>query len=231
MPVFRLDQSLAFPDPAQAEPDGLLAVGGDLSVERLLQAYRSGIFPWPAEGLPLVWWSPHPRFVLYPEHFHVPKSLERVVRKQPYAITLDRDFAAVIRGCRRTPRPGQHDTWITPAMVRAYERLHAAGYAHSVEAWSGSRLVGGLYGVAVGACFFGESMFALQPDASKCAFVALVRRLSAAGCALIDCQVHTDHLARFGATEVPRPRFLRELAAAVELEMRAGAWAADCTAA
>lgn len=217
MPVYRLGKALAFPDPERSEPDGLLAVGGDLSVERLLLAYRSGIFPWPAEGLPLVWWSPDPRFVLYPDRFRVPKSLQRVVRKRPYTLTVDRDFAGVIRGCRSTPRPGQEDTWITPAMVRAYERLHAAGHAHSVEAWStDGRLVGGLYGVAVGACFCGESMFALEPDASKCAFVDLVRRLTAAGYAFIDCQVHTDHLARFGAIEVPRPRFLRELAAAVQ---------------
>jgi leucyl/phenylalanyl-tRNA--protein transferase len=227
MPVYRLGKALRFPSPDEAEPDGLLAVGGDLSVERLLLAYRSGIFPWPVEDLPLVWWSPDPRFVLYPDRFHVPKSLERVVRKAPYAITYDRDFAAVIQGCRRTPRPGQPGTWITPAMVRAYERLHAAGHAHSVEAWSeDQRLVGGLYGVAIGGCFFGESMFAIEPDASKCAFVDLVRRLIGSGCALIDCQVHTDHLERFGAIDVPRERFLQDLAAALAVVAQPGPWEA-----
>jgi leucyl/phenylalanyl-tRNA--protein transferase len=224
MPIYRLTRHLAFPPVELADDDGLLAVGGDLSTDRLILAYRSGIFPWPSEGVPLAWWAPDPRFVLYPEAFHVPASLRRVVRKAPYRITFDRDFASVIRGCGTAPRPGQDGTWITPAMIRAYERLHAAGYAHSVEAWRGDTLAGGLYGVALGACFFGESMFTRAPDASKCAFVDLVRRLTARGCTLIDCQVPTDHLARFGANAVPRERFMRDLAAALRVATPPGPW-------
>jgi len=211
MPIYRLDDSTIFPPTDHAEPYGLLAVGGDVRVERLLEAYRSGIFPWPMEGIPLAWWSPDPRFVLYPSKLKVPKSLERVLRKQIFTLTIDHCFSAVIHQCRSVKRPDQPGTWITSQIKKGYIALHEAGYAHSVEAWREGKLVGGLYGVSIGRCFFGESMFAVEPDASKCAFVSLVRALRAQGCPLIDCQVHTDHLERFGAEEIPRAQFLLEI--------------------
>ena len=211
MPIYRLDDSITFPPTDHAEPYGLLAVGGDLRVERLLEAYRNGIFPWPLKGVPLAWWSPDPRFVLYPQKLKVPKSLERVLRKQIFTLTIDRCFSEVIHHCRSVKRPDQPGTWITSKIAKGYIALHEAGYAHSVEAWRDGKLAGGLYGVSIGRCFFGESMFAVEPDASKCAFVSLVRALRAQGCPLIDCQVHTDHLERFGAEEIPRAQFLQEL--------------------
>jgi leucyl/phenylalanyl-tRNA--protein transferase len=226
MPVYRLGDRIAFPPAALASDDGLLAVGGDLRVERLLEAYRNGIFPWPMPGAPLAWWSPDPRFVLHPTELQVPKSLQRVLRKGSFTITVDRSFEAVIRGCRRAERPGQLGTWITGDMVDAYIALHRAGHAHSVEAWQDGALAGGLYGVALGACFFGESMFAVRPDASKCAFVRLVEALAAQNCPLIDCQVHTDHLERFGAGHVPRSRFLRELSEALSAKRPPIDWTA-----
>lgn len=213
MPVYRLDDSCLFPPPVHADPCGLLAVGGDLRVERLLAAYHQGIFPWPCAEAPLAWWSPDPRFVLYPAELTIPKSLSRVLRKGAFTFTIDRAFPEVIHQCRTVKRPDQPGTWITPQIKRGYIALHEAGYAHSVETWLEGRLVGGLYGVALGRCFFGESMFALEPDASKCAFVRLVQALQAAGCPLIDCQVYTDHLARFGARAIPRTSFLGELRA------------------
>lgn len=216
MPIYRLSSKIEFPPPELAtDYDGLLAVGGDLSVERLLTAYANGIFPWPSDGLPLAWWSPDPRFVLYPHALTVPKSLSRVLKKNTFTYTGDRCFAEVINHCRTAKRAGQDGTWITARMVKAYIALHRAGHAHSVEAWSGNRLAGGLYGVSLGCCFFGESMFALEPDASKCAFARLAGELHKQGCPLIDCQVYTDHLARFGATEIPRAVFLGQLRGAL----------------
>ena len=217
MPVYRLSSRIEFPSPELAtDYGGLLAVGGDLSEERLLTAYSNGIFPWPSEGLPLAWWSPDPRFVLYPRALIIPKSLSRVLKKNMFTYTVDRCFAEVIGHCRTAKRAGQDGTWITAKMKNAYIALHRAGYAHSVEAWLGDRLAGGLYGVSLGCCFFGESMFALEPDASKCAFVRLAEELHKQGCPLIDCQVHTDHLARFGAVEIPRAAFLEQLHAALQ---------------
>jgi len=216
MPVYRLSSKIEFPPPELAtDYDGLLAVGGDLSVERLRTAYANGIFPWPSEGLPLAWWSPDPRFVLYPRALTVPKSLSRVLKKNTFTYTVDRCFAEVIGHCRTVKRAEQDGTWITAKMEKAYIALHRAGYAHSVEAWSGDRLAGGFYGVSLGCCFFGESMFAREPDASKCAFVRLVEELHKQECPLIDCQVYTDHLARFGAVEISRTAFLEQLRAAL----------------
>ncbi len=203
MPVFHLPGRVVFPDPTLAEPGGLLAVGGDLSPARLLAAYAEGIFPWYSEGDPILWWAPDPRTVLFPAELHVPRSLRKARRRRPYELTMDRAFARVVRGCASVPRPGQDGTWITPDMIAAYTRLHELGHAHSVEAWAGGELVGGLYGVALGAVFFGESMFALRPDASKIAFVAFVEQFARWGGAVIDCQLATEHLARFGAREVP----------------------------
>jgi leucyl/phenylalanyl-tRNA--protein transferase len=224
VPVYRLDERLIFPPPGHAE-DGLLAVGGDLSPERLLLAYATGIFPWYDEGQPILWHSPDPRMALLAAELHVPRSLERTLRRGTYRVTLDAAFDRVVDACARAPRPGQSGTWITGEMRRAYKRLHREGYAHSAEAWIGERLAGGLYGVSLGGAFFGESMFARTPDASKAAFATLVRRAAAWGIWLIDCQVTTAHLERFGARERPRERFLAELEQALGSPTRRGSWA------
>ncbi len=206
---------LRFPPPSLAGPEGLLAVGGDLSVPRLLSAYSQGIFPWYDAASPILWWSPDPRPVLFPAELHVSRRLERLVRQKRFDIGFDTDFPAVIRACARVRRPGQRGTWITRAMIRAYIDLHRAGFAHSVEARLDGRLVGGVYGVALGRAFFGESMFHLEPDASKAAFVALVRRLDDLGFHFIDCQQTTAHLSRFGSRELPRAKFLSLLSRAL----------------
>ncbi len=224
MPIYRLPRQIAFPAPSLAEPDGLLAVGGDLSAERLLAAYAAGIFPWYSDGDPILWWSPDPRMVLEPGRLHVPASLRRTLRRGLYRVTADRAFGRVIRRCAAKGRPGQDGTWITSEMVSAYERLHALGYAHSFEAWAGEELAGGLYGVSLGGAFFGESMFADRPDASKSAFAVGVRWLAARGIRLVDCQVRTEHLARFGAEEVPRTEFLDRLAGALVSPTLRGPW-------
>jgi leucyl/phenylalanyl-tRNA--protein transferase len=212
-----------FPDPGSATPDGLVAYGGDLSPGRLISAYASGIFPWYQSG-PVLWFSPDPRMALRPAHIHVGRSLRRTLARSPFELRMDTAFDAVIRACAEVPRPDQDGTWITADMVAAYGELHRLGLAHSVEAWRGGELVGGLYGVSLGAVFFGESMFARESDASKVAFVALARQLESWGFTLIDCQVHTEHLERFGAVLWSRSRFLRELAAALERPTRAGPW-------
>jgi leucyl/phenylalanyl-tRNA--protein transferase len=223
VPVYRLDERLVFPPPEHAE-DGLLAVGGDLSADRLLLAYSQGIFPWYSKGQPILWHSPDPRMVLLTKDLHVPKSLGKILRQERFRITLDEAFPDVIDECARVKRPGQGTTWITAEMKRAYVQLHRMGFAHSAEAWRGERLVGGLYGVSMGAAFFGESMFAKVPDASKAAFVTLVEQLRAWGIGLVDAQVHTPHLERFGATEWPRQRYLTALRKAVRQPTRQGRW-------
>ena len=216
MTVFLLGQDPeTFPPPERADRSGLLAVGGDLSSARLLAGYRRGIFPWYSEGQPILWHSPDPRFVLLPWQRPVPKSLEKVLRRETYDVRADTAFTEVLAACAEVPRPGQDGTWITSAMVDAYVTLHRQGHAHSVEAWKDGELVGGLYGVALGRVFFGESMFARARDASKAAFATVARALFDAGCLLIDCQVETEHLARFGAADIPRRRFLQLLAPAV----------------
>ena len=230
MPVFRLSARLAFPPPELADESGLLAVGGDLRPERLLLAYSLGIFPWYSEGLPILWYSPDPRLVLEAGDLVVSRSLEKTIRRGRYRVTLDTAFDRVIRACAESPRPGQQGTWITEDMERAYRHLHELGYAHSAEAWLDDQLVGGLYGVSLGAAFFGESMFARAGDASKVAFVTLVEQLDRWGIDLVDCQVHTEHLARFGAAEWPRERFLRRLADALEQPTRSGRWQLDAPA-
>jgi leucyl/phenylalanyl-tRNA---protein transferase len=225
LPIFRLtDAPALFPDPKLAEPNGLLAVGGDLSVERLLAAYSSGIFPWYEDGQPLLWWSPDPRMVLVPNELHVPRSLAKVMRKGEFELRLDSAFPDVIRACAERKRPGQRGTWITNEMITAYEALFEQGVAHSAEAWWQGTLVGGLYGVSLGGAFFGESMFATKPDASKFAFVGLVQWLSARGVSIIDCQVTTEHLARFGAREMGRKQFLRQLEAALQVPTLSSPW-------
>ena len=202
-----------FPDVALAlrEPDGLLAVGGDLSIERLIAAYQQGIFPWYSEGQPVLWWSPDPRMVLRPEDIKVSRSLAKTIRKHDFEITFDQDFRNVISACSK-PRlekgVQQGETWILDEMIEAYVKLHEAGYAHSVECWQGEKLVGGLYGIAIGKVFFGESMFSRASDASKIAFVFLSRQLQQWQFKLIDCQVYTSHLESLGASMITRKQFL-----------------------
>jgi len=226
LPVYKLDHRLWFP-PVDLAEDGLLAVGGDLRPERLLLAYANGIFPWYESGLPILWHSPDPRMVLDVKALHVPRSLRKAMRRRPYELRLDTAFRRVMLACARAPRPGQHGTWITDEMVDAYVRLHDLGLAHSVEAWRGDALVGGAYGVALGAMFFGESMFARADDASKIGFVTLVEQLRRWGTTYVDCQVFTEHLARFGAEEWPRRRYLDVLAVALDRPTRRGPWRFD----
>ena len=201
-----------FPDPklALTDPSGLLAVGGDLSPERLLAAYSQGVFPWYNEGQPILWWSPDPRLVLFPEQLSIVRSLRKLLRQRMYQITLDQDFVGVIQACAR-PRRNAEGTWITPEVQSAYTRLHRMGYAHSVEAWEHGKLIGGLYGVSIGRIFFGESMFSLRPNASKVALTYLCFQLQRWNFPLIDCQVQSEHLQRLGAQNIPRNEFLRYL--------------------
>jgi leucyl/phenylalanyl-tRNA--protein transferase len=222
--IFRLPREPVFPDPALADPDGLLAVGGDLSPERLEAAYAAGIFPWYDARSPILWWSPDPRMVLLPGELHVARSLRRTLRAGRLEVRADSAFARVVRRCAETPRPGQRGTWITPEMIEAYVRLHRRGLAHSVEAWAGDELAGGLYGVSLGGAFFGESMFADRPDASKVAFVTLVEWLRGRGFDLVDAQVDTEHLRRFGAREIPRREFLARLARSLRKPTLRGRW-------
>ncbi len=223
MPVFRLDDRLVFP-PVHLAEDGLLALGGDLRPERLLLGYTQGIFPWYAENLPILWHSPDPRMVMTTRDLIVQRSLRKAIRRHPYELKTDTAFGDVLHGCAEVPRPGQSGTWLIPEMVDAYLKLHELGFAHSFEAWLDGKLVGGLYGVSLGAAFFGESMFARAPDASKIAFVASVRQLEAWHIGLIDCQVHTEHLERFGAYEVSRHDYLQLLARALDEPTKRGAW-------
>jgi leucyl/phenylalanyl-tRNA--protein transferase len=220
VPIYLLTSALAFPDPRLADRSGLLAVGGDLRPERLLLAYRSGIFPWYSDDQPILWHSPDPRFVLLPSEFRVPRTLRQTLRKRPYRLTLDTRFGEVVAACAETPRAGQDGTWITSDMQSAYAALHERGYAHSVEAWDGDVLVGGLYGIAIGSAFFGESMFSWRDEASKVAFACFVPFLVRRGLTVLDSQVHTAHVARFGAREIPRGDYLARLAVAVTVETR-----------
>jgi leucyl/phenylalanyl-tRNA--protein transferase len=219
-----------FPDVRRAlrEPNGLLAVGGDLNPERLVSAYRRGIFPWFGVGDPILWWCPDPRAVLVPERMRISRSLRKRLRRRELGVTLDRDFGGVIRACA-TPREPNGGTWIVPEMVSAYERLHRLGLAHSVEVWAGDaacddNLVGGLYGVAIGGVFFGESMFSRSTDASKIALTHLYRRLREWGFGLVDCQMHTEHLASLGAQAVRRRVFVGWLDRLCPLPGRSGSW-------
>ena len=212
MPVFQLENAPYFPPPRLAEASGLLAVGGDLGVERLVQAYAHGIFPWFSEDSPILWWSPDPRMVLYPERFKVSKSLRNTLRKDTFKVQFDRAFGKVIHACARVPRKDQPGTWITPGMIQAYIDLHEAGYAHSVEVYHGGDLVGGLYGVVLGKFFFGESMFHTRTDASKIVLTGLARYLEREGFVLLDCQVPNPHLFSMGACQISRADFLEFLA-------------------
>jgi len=207
-----LTDELTFPNPESAleEPNGLLAAGGDLSVERLLLAYRHGIFPWYSDGEPILWWSPDPRTVIIPGQLHISKSLQKTLRKKTFIVTFDQAFAEVVESCS-LPRPTQPTTWITAEMKHAYIQLHKAGYAHSIECWKDNKLVGGMYGVILGQCFFGESMFSTVTDASKVVMVELDKYLQKNNFKMLDCQVSSTHIRNMGAIEIPRKQFLQSL--------------------
>lgn len=224
MSVFVLNREPVFPHPSLADSDGLLAIGGDLSEKRLIQAYSLGIFPWYGPGTPILWWSPEPRLVLYPRGLHIPRSLRRVLNSGKFKISADTAFEDVIELCSRVSRPGGHGTWILPEMIDAFVKLHNAGVAHSFEAWTGSDLVGGIYGVAIGKVFYGESMFYLKPDASKVALVHLSNFLEEHGYHFMDCQQTTRHMLRFGAREISGKKFLQELEPAVAEQGIPGPW-------
>jgi leucyl/phenylalanyl-tRNA---protein transferase len=206
--MFLLTEDPVFPPVEWADEEGLLAIGGDLSSDRLLAAYRLGIFPWYNEGEPILWWNPDPRFVLFPGNLKISKSMQRILRNGPFTFTVDKDFSAVLQHCQKTPRKGQEGTWITPAIQKAYRRLHDLGHAHSAEAWMDGQLVGGIYGVRLGKVFFGESMFSTISNASKFAFIKYVELLQQENVQLIDCQVHTTHLESLGADMIPRTAFM-----------------------
>ena len=220
------DQPFPAPNRALTEQDGLLAAGGSLNPRRLLQAYRQGIFPWYSSGQPILWWSPNPRLVLFPEGVNLSRSLRKTLRNGPFTVTADAAFGAVIDACAAPRAPGE-GTWITPDMRRAYCRLHQLGHAHSIETWRQGELVGGLYGVAVGRVFYGESMFSGASNASKVALAALAAQLRRWNFALIDCQVRTDHLLRLGAVDIPRETFLQLLERYCPLPGREGFWQLD----
>jgi len=217
-----------FPDVEYAGPEGLLAVGGDLHTERILEAYRHGIFPWYSDDQPILWWSPDPRAVLLPEDLRMSRSLKKTLRKEIFDVTFDQQFQEVITACANTRRGDlEGGTWITPEMLSAYTALHKAGYAHSVEVWHEGKLAGGLYGIALGKAFFGESMFSRVTDASKVGFSYLVRQLAKWDFHFIDCQVESDHLASLGAKPVKRAIFIAMLKDALKYENRAGHWKPD----
>ena len=226
MPVFWLDdQSLEFPAPELATPEGILAVGGDLSPARLLEAYGGGIFPWFNEGDPILWWSPDPRFVLFPDELVVSKSMRPYFNQKKFQVSFDQDFEGVMRGCQQSNRNGQSgDTWITEDMIQAYVQVHQLGYAHSVEVWQEGDLVGGLYGISLGKIFFGESMFARVSNASKFGFITLVQKLREKGFTLIDCQQQTQHLGSLGAKPISRKSFLKNLQENKKLKTLTGSW-------
>lgn len=229
MPVYLLTDALVFPPPEGASREGVVAIGGDFRVERLLLAYSQGIFPWPTEGMPLLWFSPDPRFVLKPTEAYIGKSLRKTIRKGHFEVRFDTAFERVIRACGEVGRPGQDGTWITPELIKGYVELHELGYAHSIEAWLNGELVGGLYGVSLGNLFFGESMFARVPEASKVAFTTMLGHFVSWGIELVDCQVATEHLARFAATEWSQRRFLKTMRELVAHPTRKGPWVATLT--
>lgn len=230
MPVYILETDDPFPDPREAEEDGLLALTPTMTAEMVVEAYAAGIFPWSQQNGWYLWFSPDPRMVLRPEELHVSRKLRKILRRGTFEIRLDTAFEAVITECASVPRSDQDGTWISRPFVRVYGTLHERGIAHSAEAWRGGELVGGLYGVALGSAFFGESMFSRESDASKAAFAVLVGQLRAWGYRFVDCQVHTEHLESLGAREWPRETYLRALAAALGDPGRPGPWSLETRA-
>ena len=229
MPVYLLSQALTFPSPEDADEDGLLAIGGDLSLERLVLAYSMGVFPWYSENDPIMWWSPDPRMVIEPETFKPSRSLKKLQAKGHYRISMDEAFEAVIQNCSHISRREQDGTWITNEMTKAYVSLHHYGVAHSIECWDDDKLVGGLYGLSFGDCFFGESMFSKQSNVSKLAFWALMDYTQAVGITFVDCQLHNEHLESLGASAIPRSDFLQRLYKDVQAETRMGVWTDEFT--
>ena len=224
MPVFLLTDAMEFPPPHLAARDGLLAVGGDLSVKRLIFAYRMGIFPWFSEGDPILWWSPDPRLVLYPNEIKISKTLKKIIKKKTFNVTMDLAFNEVINQCAQARLQNNQGTWLVKDMIDAYCKLHRSGFAHSVEVWQQGELAGGLYGVSLGKCFFGESMFTRVSNASNVGLVKLSNYLNELSFELIDCQVTTEHLIRFGAREIPRPLFLDQLKVSLGAPTHRGKW-------
>lgn len=224
MPIFRLTEEVVFPPPHLASEGGLLAVGGDLAPERLILAYVNGIFPWYSEGEPILWWSPDPRFVLFPDQLKISRSMRGLLKKNLFTVTFDTCFHEVVAACQETRKGREEGTWITAAMTAAYIRLHELGLSHSVEAWREGTLAGGLYGVSLGKCFFGESMFTKVPNASKAALITLVKTLARYDFRLIDCQVYTGHLHSLGAEMMAREDFLQLLRKALDYETLRGNW-------
>lgn len=216
MSLFFLDERLWFPPVEEAVEDGLLAVGGDLSTERLLLAYHNGIFPWYNDDVPM-WWCPDPRFILYPEQLHISKSMKSLLKKEAFDFTTNKAFGEVIYNCQQKEREGQDGTWITDDVLNAYTKLHKLGFAHSAETWQDGKLVGGMYGIRLGKVFFGESMFSLVSNASKYAFIKYVQQLKQEGVELIDCQVYTEHLESLGAVMIPRIEFIQKLKSLTEM--------------
>jgi len=220
MPVYLLTEAYTFPSPCLAEKDGLLAIGGDLSVERLILAYKMGIFPWYSKDSPILWWSPDPRYVIFLDKFHIPKRLLQIYKKNEFTFTINKCFKRVIENCSLIHTQKDGSTWITDDMISAYIDLHKEGYAHSVETWQKDRLVGGLYGVSTGKIFSGESMFSILPNSSKLALVFLWEYLKQLGFILIDCQVKSAHLMQFGAEPIPRSKFLKLLSLYSDINIR-----------
>ena len=227
MAIYQLSDKLIFPPAELAEKDGLLAIGGDLSPERLLLAYSSGIFPWFSEGDPILWWAPSPRLVIFPDEFNVPGRLARLLRQNKFSLSLDRAFGEVITACATIDGRRQKGTWITDEMTEAYCRLHHMGFAHSVECWQNDELAGGLYGISLGGVFFGESMFSLRANSSKVALASLVRTLQDWDFDLIDCQLKTQHFMQFGAREIPGAEFQKLLSKSLSRPTRIGKWQLD----
>lgn len=223
MPVYLLNEQLVFPDPAESEPDGLLALGGDLSEARLLLAYEKGIFPWYNPGDPILWWSPDPRAVIFPQSINVSKSMRNVLNRGDYELRYDHAFLQLMTRCMEK-REEEGGTWISEEIIAAYSRLHEMGLAHSVEVWKEGQLVGGLYGTSLGGCFFGESMFSDVPNASKIALIHLARKLNELGFSMIDCQIYTEHLGSLGAVQLDRKTFLEKLKKSLEISTLIGNW-------
>ena len=227
MTVFLLTDKIVFPPPHLASGEGLLAIGGDLSRERLLLAYRMGIFPWFSDDEPILWWSPDPRLVLYPREIRISKTLKKIIRKGVFTVTVDSAFVRVINQCAQIRLENNQGTWIVEDMIDVYCKLHESGFAHSVEAWYQGELAGGLYGVSLGRCFFGESMFTRISNASNVALVTLVEYLNKLSFDMLDCQLTTKHLLRFGAREIPRPAFLKQLEESLKSPTKKGKWCFD----
>lgn len=223
MPIFALNEEIKFPAVELAEENGILAIGGDLSPERLIEAYSNGIFPWYSQDDPIIWWTPDPRFVLFPGEVKLSRTTKQVVRRKIFEITYDKSFITVITECQK-PRKSEQSTWITGEMLDAYIKLHNSGLAHSVEAWKDGKIAGGLYGISLGRCFFGESMFTLESNASKAAFVTLVSKLQELNFLIIDCQVYTDHLKQFGARQIPRSDFIKHIKKGLQHKTLIGNW-------